>query len=261
MANFKTTSVYKYRTLQGIIKYKIINGEFGIDSTLHLQDTSCRHSGPNCEIEVVKSKSGDCYQFSKALNQNAKDYEYFHTSEKYWATKEDAYVEKLMSSINDYQGRIDEQKTRIADAEAKLKEMEVKEVNYLMPFSVADTCYIDDAGVCNIIGTIRFKDGSEGHLTDGNYSAFDCDGDYIEGDRIILVENNGRMETEQGEIVFLTGIDSDNYKFNNKIKDTNKIIADSNKAISSYRERIEKYKNIIDNKDSLNIAQMIEISK
>lgn len=257
------TSVYKYRTLQRIIEYKIINGEFGIDSTLHLQDTSCKHSGSNCEIEVVKCESGNCYQFSKALNQNAKDYEHVHTLEKYWETKEDAYVEELMSSINTYQDRIEELKTRMSDTEAKLKGMEVKEVNYLMPYSVTNTCYIDDIGVCDIIGTIRFKDGSEGYLTNSNYTAFDCDGEYIEGDRIILVENKniGRMETERGDNVFLTGIDSDNYKFNIKILNTIKIIVDSNKAITTYRERIEKYKNIIDNKDSLDIDQMIEMTK
>lgn len=257
------TSVYKYRTLQGIVEYKILNGEFGIDNTLHLQDTTCKHSGSNCEIEVVKSENGNCYQFSKALNQNAKDYEYLHNLEKYCATKEDAYVEVLMSNINSYQDRIEEQKTRISDAESKLKGMEVKEVNYLMPDSVTNTCYIDSIGVCDIIGTIRFKDGSEGYLTNSNYTAFDCDGEYIEGDRIILVENkdNGRMETEQGETVLLTEIDSDNYKFNNKIKDIIKIIVDSNNAISTYRERIEKYKNIIDNKDSLDIDQMREMTK
>lgn len=256
------TSVYKYRTLRGIVEYKIINGVFGIDSTLHLQDTSCEHYGPNCEIEVVKSESGDCYQFSKSLNQSAKDYEYFHTLEKYWATQEDAYVEVLMSSINSYQDRIEEQKTRISDADAKLKGMEVKEVNYLMPDSVKNTCYIDDIGVCDIIGTIRFKDGSKAYLTNSNYSTY-CDGEYIDGDRIILVENKniGRMETERGDNVYLTGIDSDNYKFNIKIKDTIKIIVDSNKAISIYRERIEKCKNIIDNKDSLNIDQMREMTK
>ena len=257
------TSVYKYRTLQGIIEYKILNGEFGIDSTLHLQDTTCEHSGPNCEIEVVKSENGNCYQFSKSLNQNAKYYEYFHTLEKYWATKEDAYVEMLMSTINSYQDRIEEQKTRISNAEAKLKGMEVKEVNYLMPDSVTNNCYIDDIGVCDIIGTIRFKDGSEGYLTDRNYPTFDCDGEYIDGDRIILVENknNDRMETERGDIVFLTKVDCDNYKFDNEIKNTIKIIVDNNKAISTYRERIEKCKNIIDNKDSLDIDQMREMTK
>ena len=52
------TSVYKYRTLHGIIEYKIINGVFGIDSTLHLQDTSANI--PNCEIEAVKCESGNC---------------------------------------------------------------------------------------------------------------------------------------------------------------------------------------------------------
>ena len=257
------TSVYKYRTCRGLVEYKILNGEFGIDSTLHLQDTTCRHYGSKCEIEVVKCDDDNCYQFSKSLNKSAKDYEYFHTLEKYWATQEDAYAELLMSSINTYQDRIEELKTRISDAESKLKGMEVKEVNYLMPDSVTNTCYIDDIGVCEIIGTIRFKDGLEGYLTNSNYTAFDYDGDYIEGDRIILVENknNGRMETEQGETVFLTEIDCDNYKFNNEIKNTIKIIVDSNKAISTYRERIEKCKNIIDNKDSLDIDQMREMTK
>ena len=48
-----TSVVYKYRTLDGIIKYEVLEGEFGVDSTLHLRDTSCKHYGNNCEIEVV----------------------------------------------------------------------------------------------------------------------------------------------------------------------------------------------------------------
>ena len=92
------TSVYKYRSLQGIVEYKILNGQFGIDDTLHLQDTSCKHYGPNCEIEVVKSESGDCYQFSKALNSSAEEYIYFHNGEKFWATERDAYIDAIVKA-------------------------------------------------------------------------------------------------------------------------------------------------------------------
>ena len=67
-------TVYKYRQLWGIAEYNIIEGEFG-DNTLHLQDTTCEHYGPKCEIEGVKCDDGDCYQFSKPLNSSAEEYD------------------------------------------------------------------------------------------------------------------------------------------------------------------------------------------
>ena len=69
------TIVYKYRQCFGIIEYEVLNGEFGVDSTLHLRDTSCTHSRSKCEIEVVKCDDGDCY-CSKALNRSAEEYDY-----------------------------------------------------------------------------------------------------------------------------------------------------------------------------------------
>ena len=88
-----TSVVYKYRTLEGIIKYEVLSGEFGVDSTLHLRDTSCKHYGDRCEIEVVMCEDGKCYQFSKSLNDSAKRYEFFHTMEKFWDNEKDAFVE------------------------------------------------------------------------------------------------------------------------------------------------------------------------
>lgn len=87
--------IYKYRYCVGMATYTIMSGVFGIDEILHLHDTSCTHSKPNCDIEVKMCENGKCYEFSKALNQNAKRYESFHKLEKFWATKEDAYIEAL----------------------------------------------------------------------------------------------------------------------------------------------------------------------
>ena len=41
-------TVYKYRPAKRIAEYKILMGEFGVDDTLHLQDTTCMHSDPKC---------------------------------------------------------------------------------------------------------------------------------------------------------------------------------------------------------------------
>lgn len=59
--------VYKHRTCDGMATYNIISGVFGVDSTLHLRDTSCSHPGPHCEIEVVMCDDGKSYEFSKDL--------------------------------------------------------------------------------------------------------------------------------------------------------------------------------------------------
>ena len=253
------TSVYKYRTLHGLVEYKILNGQFGIDDTLHLQDTSCKHSGPNCEIEVVKSESGDCYQFSKSLNQSAKDYEYFHTLEKYWATKKDAYIEHLHNSIDSCRQNIDRDEKDIANANEKLVSLERKEVNYLPSFmaKAGMKCYIEHTDTCRIIGTISFEDGSTGFLTDSNYYN---DDDGYDGDRIILINGkNDRIITENGLAVFLSKTDYDNLKTNNFIKQLTNDITICKKNAKRRMERINAINHIITIKDTLTLEQIMEM--
>ena len=253
-------TVYKYRTTQGIAEYEILKGEFGVDDTLHLRDTTCQHYGSKCEIEVVKCESGDCYQFSKALNANAEEYIYFHQLEKYWATKKDAYVEGMERAIESYYHSIAENEKRIVEAEEKLAGMKKVKIQYFTNEMVKseNLCYIEDEGTCRIIGTILFDDGRIGHLTDSNYSE-GYDG--YEGDRIILIENKatGRIMTENGESVYASKQDYDNIKANKLMETLTKSIENNRKGIESYTLNIERLNSIICQKDTLTIEQMRDI--
>lgn len=253
-------TVYKYRTVHGIVTYEILNGEFGVDDTLHLRDTSCNHYGDKCEIEVVKSESGDCYQFSKALNANAEEYIYFHQREKFWATKEEAYVEGMEMAVESYYHSIAENEKRIVEAEEKLAGMKKVKIQYFTSEMVKseNLCYVENEGICRIIGTILFDDGRIGHLTDSNYSE-GYDG--YEGDRIILIENKatGRIMTENGESVYVSEQDYKNIKANKLIETLTKSIENNRKGIESYTLNIERLNSIIGQKDILTIEQMRDI--
>lgn len=253
-------AVYKYRTVQGIAEYKILKGEFGVDDILHLRDTSCQHYGDKCEIEVMKCESGDCYQFSKALNANAEEYIYFHQREKFWATKEEAYVEGMEMAVESYYHSIAENEKRIVEAEEKLAGMKKVKIQYFTSEMVKseNLCYIEDEGTCRIIGTILFDDGRIGHLTDSNYSE-GYDG--YEGDRIILIENKatGRIMTENGEPVYASKQDYDNIKANKLMETLTKCIENNRKGIESYTLSIERLNTIIGQKDTLTIEQMRDI--
>ena len=250
-------AVYKYRTVQGIAEYEILKGEFGVDDILHLRDTTCQHYGPKCEIEVVKCESGDCYQFSKALNANAEEYIYFHQLEKYWATKKDAYVEGMERAIESYYRSIADNEQKIVEAEEKLTGMKKMKVQYFTSEMVKseNLCYVENEGTCRIIGTIMFDDGRIGHLTDSNYTE-GYDG--YEGDRIILIENKatGRIMTENNEFVFASKQDYDNIKSNEKFGRLKKSIETYHDIIKSYTLNIERLNSIICQKDTLTVDQM-----
>jgi hypothetical protein len=184
--------------------YNIISGVFGVDSTLHLRDTSCTHPGPHCEIEVEMCEGGNCYEFSKALNWTAEEHISFHRLEKFWATKEEAYIEALKLNVERSCKYIADDLKHLEEDEAKLAGMQEKEVRYFTSdfAEVGATCYLKTDGTTRIIGTISFEDGTTGYLTDNNYldeDRFDSYG----GDRIILVEKENRIETERGDVVFV----------------------------------------------------------
>ena len=256
-----TSVVYKYRQCFGIIVYEVLNGEFGSDSTLHLRDTSCTHPGPKCEIEVVKCDDGDCYQFSKALNWTAMEYDYYHKVEKFWANKEDAYVEGLQIIANGYRDNIDDAERRIVKNNEALKGLQEKEVNYFnTALAKLDSyCYIENEGRCRIIGTINFSDGTTGYLTDNNYGEDRWDS--YEGDRIILKEkeNTGRIITERGDVVYLSADDFQNHKTNNHIKKLTEEVERYKKSIGGWILRIERINSIISKRKHLTIDQMMEM--
>ena len=252
--------VYKYRTCDGMATYNIISGVFGVDSTLHLQDTSCSHYGPKCEIEVVKCDDGDCYQFSKALNWTAEEHISFHKLEKFWATKEEAYVETLQLSIERCCKYIADDMKRLEEDEAKLAGMLEKEVRYFTSdmAKLGATCYLETDGVTRIIGTISFEGGTTGYLTDNNYLGEDRF-DSFGGDRIILIEKENRIVTERGDYAFVSGTDFDNRKENIAIEKVKTSINIFKKSIERSEREIKLFESILDRKDSLTFEQMMEI--
>lgn len=255
------TIVYKYRQCFGLVEYEVLNGEFGVDSTLHLRDTSCTHPGPKCEIEVEKCDDGNCYQFSKALNSSAVEYDYYHKAEKFWATKEDAFVEGLQIITNGYRENIVDAEKRIVKSNEELKGLQEKEVNYFNTALVKmeSYCYVEDEGRCRIIGTINFTDGTTGYLTDSNYSEDRWDG--YEGDRIILKEmgNTGRIITERDDVVYLSADDFQNHKTNNHIKKLTEEVERYKKAIGGWILKIERINSIIGKRKHLTIDLMMEM--
>lgn len=252
--------VYKHRTCDGMATYNIISGVFGVDSTLHLRDTSCSHYGPNCEIEVVMCEGGKCYEFSKALNWTAEEHISFHKLEKFWATKEEAYVEALQLNIERSCKYIADDLKHLEEDEAKLAGMQEKEVRYFTSdmAKLGATCYLETDGVTRIIGTISFENGTTGYLTDNNYlddDRFDSYG----GDRIILIEKENRIVTERGDVAFVSGADFDNRKENNAIERIEKSINVHKKSIDRVEREIMLFKSILDRKDSLTFEQMVEM--
>lgn len=254
--------VYKHRTCVGMATYNIISGVFGVDSTLHLRDTSCNHPGPNCEIEVVMCEGGKCYEFSKALNWTAEEHICFHRSEKFWATKEEAYVEALQLNIERSRKYIADDLKHLEEDEAKLAGMQEKEVRYFTSdmAKLGATCYLETDGTTRIIGTILFEDGSTGYLTDNNYLDEDRYDSYG-GDRIILIEKENRIVTERGDAVFVSKTDFDNRKGNNDIERIEKSINVHKKSIERSEREIMLFNSILDRKDSLTYEQMLEIRK
>lgn len=254
--------VYKYRRCNGMATYNIISGVFGVDSTLHLRDTSCSHPGPNCEIEVVMCEDGKCYEFSKALNWTAEEHICFHRSEKFWATKEDAYIEVLHLNIESNTKYIADVLKHLEEDETKLDGMHEKEVRYFTSdmAKIGATCYLEIDGGTRIIGTILFEDGTTGYLTDNNYLDEDRYDSYG-GDRIILIEKENRIKTERGDVVFTSWTDYDNYKTNNAIEKIKKSIDMYKKSIERSEREIKLFNSIIDRKDSLTYEQMVEMRK
>ena len=252
------TILYKHRTVHGIVEYEIIGGNFG-DDTLILRDTSCKHSGPNCEIEVVKCEDGECYQYSKPLNWTAEEYEYFHKLEKFWATKAEAVVESLHIRIKWNYDSIADCEKHIAEAEERLSKMESNPVNYFTHSmaKLGSTCFVEDEETCRIIGTIQFENGTTGFLTDSNYYDDNCDG--YPGDRIILIENDGKLQTERGTSVYVSRADFENRKTNKKVKQLTDSIANNQKSIEQSTRLIERFNYIIGIKDTLTYEQMKEM--
>lgn len=253
--------VYKYRTCFGIVRYNIIKGDFG-DVTIQLRDTSCNHFGPNCVIEVVKCEDSNSYTYSKPLNDNAKEYHYFHNRERFWATEEEAYIEHLYESLDIIRKDIAKYETENLEAKAKLANMKTKDFHYLSTaiVKVGEKYYVENEGYVNIIGSIQFANGSVGYLTNSNYSY----NDYVDGDRIILIENsngNGRLITENGGSVFLTENDLKNLDNNDRMLTIQKLIEKKENAIDNYNKKIEIINQVINsyNDNHLTIKEMVEM--
>lgn len=252
-------TVYKYRQLWGVVEYDIIEGEFG-DNAIHIQDTSCVHYGPKCEIEVVKCDDGDCYQFSKPLNSSAEEFDYAHKVENFWATEREAYIDAIRWNIKNCQKYIADDEMRLAEAQEKLVGISGGDVHYLTAATakLGANCYVHNNGSCRIIGTILFENGTTGYLTDSNYTS---DFDDELGDRIILVEdkNGCKIVSEEGDIVFLSKTDNDNNENNDKIAKLNKMVENYQNGIERSTARLNNLQDAFSRRDTLTIDELIAI--
>ena len=188
-------------------------------------------------------------------------YEYYHKVEKFWATKEDAYVEGLHLIADAYRDNIGDAEKRIVKNNDKLKGLQEKGVNFFgTALAKLDSyCYVENEGRCRIIGTINFSDGTTGYLTDNNYGEDRWDS--YEGDRIILKEkdNTGRIVTERGDVVYLSEDDYKAHKTNNTIKKITEEVDRYKKAIGSWIVKIEGINSIISKRKHLTIDLMMEM--
>jgi hypothetical protein len=207
-------------------------------------------------------EGGKCYEFSKALNWTAEEHISFHRLEKFWATREEAYVEALQLNIERSRRYIADDLKRLEEDEVKLAGMQEKEVRYFTSdiAKMGATCYLETDGTTRIIGTISFENGTTGYLTDNNYldeDRFDSYG----GDRIILIEKENRIVTERGDVAYMSGEDFYNHKENNSIERVKKSITVHKNSIERSEREIMLFNSILDRKDSLTFEQMVEMRK
>ena len=194
------------------------------------------------------------------MNWTAEEHISFHKLEKFWATKKEAYIEYLQLNIESDYNTIAADENRIKNLNTKLSNLQEKDVCRFHPFmaKLGATCYVENAGTCKIIGEISFADRRGlGYLTDNNY--YDDDGYF--GDRIILIEKDGAIETESGDIVYNSESDFKNSKVNKEIKNLKDKIDVYQRYIDRANREIKLFQTILDSKDSLTFEQMVEMRK
>jgi hypothetical protein len=194
------------------------------------------------------------------LNWTAEEHISFHKLEKFWATKEEAYVEALQLNIERSHRYIADDLKHLEEDEAKLAGMQKKEVRYFTSdmANLGATCYLETDGTTRIIGTISFENGTTGYLTDNNYLDEDRF-DIFDGDRIILIEKENRIVTERGDTAYVSLTDFDNHKENNAIERIEKSINVHKKSIERSEREIMLFNSILDRKDSLTVEQMMKM--
>ena len=103
----ETKSVWSIRTAMGLIvvEYKVLNEKS--DSYI-IQDTSCR-GHDNCIIRISKD-----FKYIEAVNDSAKEYEYFHNESRYFGSENEAksvfyneVLDRYKESLNEAQNKVD----------------------------------------------------------------------------------------------------------------------------------------------------------
>ena len=103
----ETKSIWSIRTALGlmVVEYKVLNEE---RNSYIIQDTSCK-GHDNCVIRISKD-----LKYIEAVNDSAKEYEYFHNESRYFGSEKEAksvfYNEVLdiyKKSLNEAQNKVD----------------------------------------------------------------------------------------------------------------------------------------------------------
>lgn len=103
----ETKSIWSIRQTLGlmVVEYKVLNEKS--DSYI-IQDTSCK-GHDNCVIRISKD-----FKYIEAVNDSAKEYEYFHNESRYFGSEKEAksvfyneVIDRYKESLNEAQNKVD----------------------------------------------------------------------------------------------------------------------------------------------------------
>lgn len=103
----ETKSIWSIRTALGlmVVEYKVLKEE---NDSLIIQDTSC-NGHDNCVIKISKD-----FKYIEAVNDSAKEYEYFHNESRYFGSEKEAksvfyneVIDWYKESLNGVQNKVD----------------------------------------------------------------------------------------------------------------------------------------------------------
>lgn len=103
----ETKSIWSIRQTLGlmVVEYKVLNEKR--DSYI-IQDTSCK-GHDNCVIRISKD-----FKYIEAVNDSAKEYEYFHNESRYFGSEKEAksvfyneVIDRYKESLNEAQNKVD----------------------------------------------------------------------------------------------------------------------------------------------------------
>jgi hypothetical protein len=118
----ETKSIWSIRTALGlmVVEYKVLNEESG---SYIIQDTSCK-GHDNCIIRISKD-----FKYIEAVNDSAKEYEYFHNESRYFGSENEAKSVFYNEVLDIYKESLNEAQNKVNNIEKFLNYTKSKRYN------------------------------------------------------------------------------------------------------------------------------------